>query len=56
MYISIFEIIDFIDDTDATKRGGDDGAETIPRVVFCSVTLCCKNSSLLGCDHMFIGE
>ena len=37
-----FEIIDFIDGTGATKGGGDDGAKTIPHVVFCSVTLCCK--------------
>jgi hypothetical protein len=42
-------------DTDATKGGGDNGAKTISHV-FSSVTLCSKDPSLLGCDHMFIGE
>ena len=37
-----FEITDFIDDTDVIEGGGDDGADTMPYVVFFCVTLCYK--------------
>jgi hypothetical protein len=48
------EMIVFISDTDI--EGSGDGAEAVPHVVFCSITLFSKDSSLLGYDHMFIGE